>query len=611
MANADDLADSLQFLHHRPPFDQLDEAALLSLCQQLLIHYQPHIKDGPIRASQHLNIIRSGAIELRNRQGALVDRLHEGDMFGISSVLDQNTHGLTVHTLEDCLLYRIPKSVFDHIMSQHSALAEFFRSLADRRQNLHALDSATSHPLLQTVDHWMSRTLITAGPQHSIQQAAVLMTEARVSSILVVDRGQLLGIVTDRDLRSRALVPGIDIHTSITDIMTRTPTTLHSGATLLDAQWLMSERQLHHLPILKRGQPVGMLTVSDLMHAQEDSPLFFIQRLSRESTLEGMQKQMAGAQHWLDRLRQQDNALPLLGQLYTTVMDGLTRRLLQLGEKKLGPPPMTYGWLAFGSQARREMTLESDQDNGLILAREPDNSEAAYFSALATWVCDGLNACGLRYCPGNVMASNPQWRLSITQWSQQFARWIDTPTQEALLFSTIFFDWRLIAGPDYLQNGLRERMQTIAPNSRFLAMMTQSALRQSPPIGFFRSLLLTHSGEHKNKLDLKHEGIALINDLARLHALAIHSEENNTLNRLMAAENHQSISSGLAQDLRLAWMLLSRLRQRVGNTGDHSGHWLNPDQLSPNERQQLKAAFRTIKDAQAAALQKFAGGFAG
>lgn len=609
MANADDLADSLQFLHHRPPFDQLDEDALLQLCQQLMIHYQPHQSGRSISADQHLNIIRSGAIELRNRHGVLVDRLHEGDLFGISSALDQNTQGLTIHTLEDCLLYRIPKVTFDQLMQQHSVLADFFRHLADRRQNLGTLDTTSSHPLLQKVDSWMSQRLITAPPNMSIQQGAALMTEARVSSLLIVEAQRLQGIVTDRDLRSRVLVPGLAGDRPLSEIMTKTPTTIASGATLLDAQWLMSERQLHHLPVLKASQPVGMLTATDLMHAQEDSPLFFIQRLSREHTLEGLQRQMAGCQQWLDRLRQQDNALPLLGQLYTTVMDGLTRRLLQLGEKKFGKPPMVYGWLAFGSQARREMTLESDQDNGLILSTEPDAAAQHYFAELTTWVCDGLNACGLRHCPGDVMAKNPKWRLSSQQWVQQFDQWINTPTQDALLFSTIFFDWRLIAGPNHLQNGLRERMQQIQPNSRFLAMLTQSALRQSPPLGFFRSLLLTHSGEHKNKLDLKHEGIALINDLARIHALAVHAEDQNTLDRLLYAELHQSLSGGLAQDLRLAWNLLTRLRQRVGNTGDHSGHWLNPDQLSPNEKQQLKAAFRTIKDAQAAALQTFAGGF--
>lgn len=610
MANADDLADSLQFLHNRPPFDQLDEVSLLQLCQQLLIHYQPHQSGRAISADQHLNIIRSGAIELRNRQGVLVDRLHEGDLFGISSVLDQNTQGLTIHTLEDCLLYRIPKQTFEQLMQRHGVLADFFRQLADRRQNLGPLDGTSSHPLLQKVDSWMSQRLICAPPDMSIQQGATLMTEARVSSLLIVQNDSLCGIVTDRDLRSRVLVPGVPGDQPLADIMTQTPTTIASGATLLDAQWLMSERQLHHLPVLKGQRPIGMLTATDLMHAQEDSPLFFIQRLSREHTLNGLQRQMAGCQHWLDRLRQQDNALPLLGQLYTTVMDGLTRRLLQLGEQKLGPAPMPYGWLAFGSQARREMTLESDQDNGLILAQEPDAAAEQYFAQLAEWVCDGLNDCGLRHCPGDVMAKNPKWRLSAQQWVVQFDQWINTPTQDALLFSTIFFDWRLVAGPNSLQLGLRERMQAIEPNSRFLAMLTQSALRQSPPLGFFRSVLLTHSGEHKNKLDLKHEGIALINDLARIHALAIHTEAQNTLDRLQSAAQHKSLSSGLAQDLRLAWTLLTRLRQRVGNTGDHSGHWLNPSQLSPNEKQQLKAAFRTIKDAQAAALQTFSGGFA-
>ncbi|WP_111641546.1 DUF294 nucleotidyltransferase-like domain-containing protein [Marinimicrobium alkaliphilum] len=611
MPSADDLADSLQFLLHRPPFDQLEEPVLLELCEQLLIHYQPHQQDQPLSTADYLNIIRSGAIELRNRQGGLVDRLHEGDVFGISSALEQNTQGLTVHTLEDCLLYRLPKVAFDKLMRNHRELAGFFRKLADQRQSMSALEPPTSHPLMQKVGHWMSRELTCATPTQSVQEGAVLMREARVSSLLIAEEGNLHGIVTDRDLRSRVLAEGLGGDTPLAKIMTPEPTATHPGATLLDAQWLMSEKQLHHLPVLAKGRLVGMLTVTDLMRSQEDSPLFFVQRLSREESLKGLARQMAGCRQWLDRLRQQDSALPLLGQLYTTVIDGLTRRLLQLGEQRLGAPPMAYGWLAFGSQARREMTLESDQDNGLILSREPDKDEAHYFEQLAQWVCDGLDRCGLRHCPGDVMASNTQWRLSMEGWNRQFDQWIESPTHKALMYCSIFFDWRLVAGPDRLQEGLRARMRGIKPDSRFIAMLTQGALRHSPPIGFFRSVLLTHSGEHKNQLDIKHEGLALVNDLARIHALAVGSDAQNTLDRLVAAAEHGSLSDKLARDLRYAWLLLTRLRQQRSNSGDYTGHWLSPKDLSPNEKQRLKAAFSTIKDAQSAALQHFAGGYQG
>ncbi|HEY7884300.1 MAG TPA: DUF294 nucleotidyltransferase-like domain-containing protein, partial [Cellvibrionaceae bacterium] len=295
----------------------------------------------------------------------------------------------------------------------------------------------------------------------------------------------------------------------------------------------------------------------------------------------------------------------------TTVIDGLTRRLLTLGEQQLGPPPLVYGWLAFGSQARRELTLASDQDNGLIIEREPNADQARYFAQLAQWVCDGLDRCGLRHCPGDVMASNAQWRLSVAGWNKQFDQWIESPTHQALMYCSIFFDWRLVTGPDRLQQSLRERMRVIKPDSRFIAMLTQAALRHSPPIGFFRSVLLTHAGEHKNQLDLKHEGIALINDIARLHALAVGSDAQNTLERLSAAAEHKSLSDKLARDLRFAWLLLTRLRQQRSQSGDYNGYWLSPSELSPNEKQRLKAAFGTIKDAQSAALQHFAGGYQG
>ncbi|HEY7884879.1 MAG TPA: CBS domain-containing protein, partial [Cellvibrionaceae bacterium] len=312
MPSADDLADSLQFLQQCPPFDQLDEPVLLQLCQQLMIHYQPQQKGAAISTAEHLTIIRTGAVELRNRQGGLVDRLHEGDVFGLSSALDQNTQGLTAHTLEDCLLYRLPKEAFERLMRNHQKLAAFFRQLADRRQSMSALEPTSSHPLLQKIEHWMSQQLVTATPEQSVQEGAQLMSAARVSSLLIARDGELLGIVTDRDLRSRVLAEGLGGDTPLARIMSAEPASTHPAATLMDAQWLMSEKQLHHLPVLARGHLVGMLTITDLMRAQEDSPLFFVQRLSREDSLEGLERQMAGCRDWLDRLRQQDSALPLL-----------------------------------------------------------------------------------------------------------------------------------------------------------------------------------------------------------------------------------------------------------------------------------------------------------
>ena len=90
------------------------------------------------------------------------------------------------------------------------------------------------------------------------------------------------------------------------------------------------------------------------------------------------------------------NRHDVVTRMITDIADVVTRRLLALAEKKYGPPPARYCWLACGSQGRQEQTGVSDQDNCLILEDDLSESDLAYFDPFAQFVSDGLDV--MRLC---------------------------------------------------------------------------------------------------------------------------------------------------------------------------------------------------------------------
>jgi CBS domain-containing protein len=264
---------------------------------------------------------------------------------------------------------------------------------------------------------------------------------------------------------------------------------------------------------------------------------------------------------------------------------------------------MAFCWLAFGSQGRQDQAACSDQDNGLLLAHEPDTLAAAYFDKLTHGVCKGLDLCGYIYCPGDIMAQNPIWRVSLKKWQQKFHHWVASPDPKALMHASIFFDMRAVYGPqdlfDQLQDGV---LAGTKGNDIFLAAMAGNSLQQSPPLGFFRKFVLERDGSEVKGMDLKHKGSALINDIARVYALSAGIKEVNTAKRIQVLMQMSIINRKDALNLADAHEFIAHMR--LANQGYQANNnlqvsnFLKPQDLSSLVRHQLRDAFNVVHDAQ-------------
>jgi CBS domain-containing protein len=611
-----ELIEIRDFLAARHPFDALPREALDNLPKILSVRY---LRRGtpfppPDAERRDLYVLRTGAAELRDRRGMLIAKLGEGDVFAREPGADPEAqmHGATA---EDTLLYVLPADRFEALCVDHPQFRRHFDATVSERLRtavsaLPQMANGRGGLMAINVGALLRKRPIAVTPGTSIREAAELMTRERVSSLLVIQEAELVGIVTDRDLRSRVVATGAPGDQPVADIMTSGVHTVPPATPGFQALVTMTRLNVHHLPVADHGTVLGLVSVSDLIRHESVNPVYLVGDVHKAASPAEL-AQISGKLAELQlQLALSGATATHVGQAVSAVTDAITARLLVLAEARLGAAPVPYAWVAGGSQARREQTSHSDQDNALILADAARVDDDEYFEALARFVNDGLNACGFTYCPGEVMASNPKWRQPARQWGEYFDRWIRQPEPMALMLSSVFFDLRVIHGEGALLARLQEEnLRKSRDNSIFLAHMVANALTHRPPLGFFRHFVLVSGGEHDKTLDLKLRGVVPVVDLARVYALAEGLDQVNTMERLRAAAGSAAVSRDGARNLEDALEFIGTLRLRHQarqiQAGQPADNFLPPGEISALERSQLKDAFAVVSSMQQVLEQRY------
>ncbi|MDX1668289.1 MAG: DUF294 nucleotidyltransferase-like domain-containing protein, partial [Limnobacter sp.] len=295
-------------------------------------------------------------------------------------------------------------------------------------------------------------------------------------------------------------------------------------------------------------------------------------------------------------------------RMFGTSLAGIGRafkqRLLELAEKEFGPPPVPYSFLALGSMAREEQLLVTDQDNAIILSDDYNPAEhKEYFTKLAEFVCAGLDACGYPFCTGGIMAQNPQWMITLSEWKALFHDWIAKPSAKGLLHSSVFFDLESVWGRSDYAKVLLEQVRAHAKKAPgFLACMSRNALLRTPPLGFFKEFVVEKDGSHYNTINMKRRGSGPLTDIIRVHTLATGGSARNSFARLGELEKKGILLDGQGAKLRDALEIISMIRirhqARAAAEKREADNQVNPEHLGDFERKNLKEAFQIVSDAQ-------------
>lgn len=604
----------LGFIRRFAPFNTLDEDTLASIAMQVEIAY--HRADTAILkygdAIHDLYMIRSGVVETYRRNGELHNRLGEGSLFGQMGLLMNNRVRITATATEDTLLYCLPEAVFNQLYEQSESFADFVE-VEDKTRLRQAVSrqGRTDELLTSTVRELITRAPVIIHQSASVLAAAKKMTEESVSSILVLEEQadaagpqRVAGMLTDQDLRARVLAESLPNETAVAEVMSQDPITLESHQFVFEAMLTMLRYDLHHLPILHRGKPIGVVALSDVMRHESRNSLFVVRHIFKAQNLTELVAIAEDVKACFVRMVNEDANSHMIGTAMAGIGRSFKQRLLELAEIELGLPPVPYCFLALGSMARDEQLIVTDQDNALILDNSYDaHLHGDYFAALAKRVCDGLAACGYSYCTGDIMATNKQWQKTRREWELCFADWIDNPSAQGLLNSSIFFDLDGVYGQTHWAAQLNKFIAQRAKRSpRFIASMARNALRRTPPLGFFKGFVMEQDGKQNNSINLKRRGTAPLADLIRVHALAIGAKSHNSFERLNEVIEANILPKGRGPDLRDALEFISTVRIRhqalALEAGETPNNNIVPDKLSDFERRNLKDAFQILSNAQ-------------
>ncbi|OIN02019.1 cyclic nucleotide-binding protein [Idiomarina sp. MD25a] len=609
----------LNFIKQYAPFTILPEDELQAIARQIEVGYfqkgeQVLEYNQPI---SDLYVIRSGAIETYKRNGELFNRLSAGGFFGEAGLLRKGRVRYPVKALEDSLIYYVPGTLFNRLYDEYDAFADAVEVEEHQRVNLAVREREQRNDLfIETVETLLSRQPVIIESDAPIVEAAQKMTDEQVSSLLICgdNPDDVLGIITDKDLRKRVLAVERSPNDPVRDVMSSNLVYIEHNQRIFEAMLTMLRTNLHHLPVLKKQRLIGVVALSDVVRHESKSSLYVVSSIFKQNTFEELAQLKESVEASFVRLVNEDANSRMIGSAMATIGRSFKQRLLELAEIELGPPPIPYCFLALGSMARDEQSIVTDQDNALVLHDDFNPKQHdAYFKALAKFVSDGLHECGYTYCTGGIMATNNQWRQPLRVWKKYFTDWIDNPSPERLLHSSIFFDLDGVWGEFSFAKQLNELIRVKAKNNnRFLGSMARNALSRTPPLGFFKDFVMEKDGKHRDSINTKRRGTAPVADLIRVHALAVGSTQRNSFARLEDIMEANILPKGRGPDLRDALELISMVRirhQAIALTeGDTPDNNVAPEQLSDFERKNLKDAFQILSNAQKYLRYRYAGG---
>jgi len=443
---------------------------------------------------------------------------------------------------------------------------------------------------------------VTCSPDISVIAAARLMCEQNLAGLVVIEDEMPVGILSVRDLRDMIANSGENLSAhKVSDIMHVGVTKVRHQAYVFEAIFKMAKNNIHHLAVVNEDQKlVGIINAIDLLSQQTRSPLYLTQEMEAAESIQEL-KEING--RILEMVRSAMNAgadTRSLVHLIAHFNDGFTQRIISLMETLEGIAlPANAAYLALGSEGRGEQTLRTDQDSALVYADNISQPELRACTIFAERLVKALEFVGIPLCPGNTMASNPQWQHSLSEWKELLEQWISVPTGEHMVNFGMFQDFRTIHGDSSLEKTLHEFIHTTTQrNMIFFPYVAKNIVRFPAPLGMFGRIKVERRGANRGKVDLKKSGIFAITEGVSLLALENNVDEGTTWDKLeklgqmgvLSAQTSETFSEAFTQ------LVSFRLQRQLSDlaAGNKPGNAIDPQRLPYKAQSQLREALRGV-----------------
>lgn len=616
----------LHFLQQHPPFNQMEMGHLLMMIEQAWLRFYAkgtQITGPNDEAEQYWFLIKQGLVQGKRPNPKYPDNterflLTVGDSFPIAAILSQRSTRTTYTAHEDCFCLVVSATDFIKLLRASEPLRSFaiggISSLFDElQQQVQARASAhlgADYSIHDSLASLIVRKPISCLADQPLQQVLQIMQQHQIGSMVIVDQEQApIGIFTLRDLRRVLAEDPQNLYVPVGELMVTEPLTLTPEASAFDAALLMAQHHIGHVCLIDNDKLVGVVSERDLFSLQRVDLVHLARALRQAKSIHALQQLRTDIHRLVDSMLAHGADANQITQVITQLNDHTTSRIIELALRKHGDPGIPFNWLVFGSEARGEQALVTDQDNGILfLADNPEQAEQyrQQLLPIAKAINLALDQCGLSLCKGNIMAGNPKLCLSMEEWHARFEDIMANPDPKHLLQASVFFDLRMVWGEDLGFKKLhRQLLNQVQQRNRFLRQLAKAALNYPPPPSQLRRWIAKTVGSSSGaRLDLKRHGLGPFVDAARVLALSSKIPHASTQDRLEQLAAKGVISNKDAElwsdSYRYLQLLRLQLHQRQDkNNQEELSNILQLDQLNQLHRRMLREAMRQVRYIQA------------
>ena len=599
---------------------QEDAFHFLSLCQQK-VYMESDLLFHANEQREGLLLLLSGVAEVfvgppDNRE--VLEIVKPGELIGLSSIADligeqkpllEYRVGVMATEAGQCLLIpiqvvekRLHDQQFHHYLFTQLAirLREIYSSLAEQVSITRmAKENGT---FIRRVQDIMTKKLVSVNSNTAISDVASLMTEHRTSSVLVLEKNKLRGIITERDLVSRVISEKKNGNTLASEVMTKNPVTISKYAYYYEAISTFLLHGVKHLPVVENGNITGIITLSDVLRQNKDSMMRTIKTIesATEDTLPSVKMAIYDV---MDTLLQDDVPIFKVLDSVTRLYDRLVKRCIEMAVEALSKreglrPPTAFCFYQMGSAGREEQFLLTDQDHFLIYDNKSPKIES-YFSKLGEEIVHILEKAGYARCLGDMMASNPSWRGSWETWVNRVQTWSTTATNQHMLLARNFFSYRFLYGDEKLHKEFEARLLEQMKKAKIFLYRLQEQEHQIPSLDHpIRALFKLE----RKQLDIKKEILFPYHHCLQILSLEYGIISGTPFERIDRLVEKKAFSDSFGRDVKAAasdvMHIYVKLRWRQYKNKEKLTSVLHFSHLTTKEKEELILSVKILKEIQ-------------
>ncbi|WP_044406383.1 putative nucleotidyltransferase substrate binding domain-containing protein [Thiomicrospira microaerophila] len=591
------ILEQTRFLQTLHPFDRLDQAWLEQAASALDVVYFAKDDKIPLDLAEHafLYIVMKGRVsECQDDEGAGQCAIYGTNaQFGASTLLDQKAK-LNYHAIEETLAYRLPNTVFAKLLKNNPDFEAFyFNDITEKLSRFHQQlqIESSSEAMMDAVKIAPLHALVEISCQTSIKSCVEQMEAHKTDACLVKD-GDQVGVITSSDLLRGLAIHGFDLANPIADMVSYPVISIHQNDYLFNALLKMTRYGVDRLMVRDKQSFIGVLHQKELMSLFANQSGLVMLTLERADSFEDLKKVTQQIDDLVAGLSNKGVKTHYIAKLVNELHRKLQARLWEILDQDGQFAQASF--IVMGSEGRSEQVVRTDQDNAVVY---DDDVDAVALARFCENYSTKLIALGFPPCPGDIMISNPAWRMSQSQFEAQIVSWFEKPSLESFMNLAILFDAQAVQGDASKLARIKQVLQQqVNKRQMFLPQFARSVLQFETPIGLFGRLITQKDDGHS--IDLKKGGIFPIVHGVRCLALEKGIEKTNTHWRIRELINQHVFDEQFGVELGETLNFLNTLRlqamldkKALGKPMDNA---IETDHLNHFHQDLLKDAFGVV-----------------